>query len=201
MSITITTGYTVAPAAASLSVADLLRRAGEGDQVAWEEIVRRYHRLVLAKVRSFRFQDADAHDAVQMTWLRLLENSHRLQSPEHLGGWLATTAHRECLAILRHTQHTPHQGDAALDNVADPSRGPEQHAIDRDTARTLRGLVAELAPRKRNLLGALFTDEPLGYAELAHLTGIPPGSVGPTRARALRQLRDKLDEQQLMQAV
>jgi hypothetical protein len=27
-----------------------------------------------------------------MTWLRLAENTHRIQFPERLGGWLATTA-------------------------------------------------------------------------------------------------------------
>jgi DNA-directed RNA polymerase specialized sigma24 family protein len=76
-----------------------------------------------------------------------------------------------------------------MDTVADPSLGPEQHVIDMDTAQTLRGLVAELAPRKRNLLRALFTDNPRSYAEIARTTGIPIGSIGPTRAQALRQLR------------
>ncbi|MDQ4020382.1 MAG: hypothetical protein M3257_01845 [Actinomycetota bacterium] len=52
-------------------------------------------------MRSFRLQEADALDAVQMTWLRLAENAHRVQFPEKLGGWLATTARRECLRIQR----------------------------------------------------------------------------------------------------
>ncbi len=186
--------------AVSLSVTELLRLAGDNDQAAWEEIMRRYHSLVLAKVRSFRLQDADAHDAVQMTWLRLLENRHRIQIPEHLGKWLATTASRECLGILRDAKRTPTRNDTAVQNVVDPSIGPEQHVIDSDTARTLRSLLAELAPRKRLLLRALFADEPPRYAELAHTTGVPPGSIGPTRARALQQLRQRLDENQLGQA-
>lgn len=198
MSITITTPCT---STAVLSVTNLLRRANDGDQAAWEEIIRRYHSMILAKVHSFRLKDADAHDAVQMTWLRLVENRHRIQFPEHLGGWLATTAIRECLYILRHTTHSSDRTDTAVDNVADPSLGPEQHAIDKDTAQTLRGLVAELAPRKRTLLRALFADEPPSYAELARITGIPPGSIGPTRTRALQQLQQKLHENQLGQAV
>lgn len=191
----------VLTAASQLSVADLLHRAGDGDQAAWEEIVRRYRGLVVAKVRSFRLQDADVHDAVQMTWLRLAENCHRIQVPEHLAGWLATVASRVCLYILRHAKHIPDQTDTAMANVADLSVGPEQHVIDMDTAQTLRNLVAELPPRKQTLLRALFADEPPPYAELARITGIPSGSIGPTRARALRQLRRKLDENQLGQAV
>jgi DNA-directed RNA polymerase specialized sigma24 family protein len=41
---------------------------------------------------------------------------------------------------------------------------------------------------------ALFTDERTPYAEVARATGIPVGSLGPTRARVLRQLRQLLEE-------
>jgi hypothetical protein len=51
------------------SVADLLPGLGDGDPAAWNEIVRRYGKLVSTEVRSFRLQAADALDAVQMTWL------------------------------------------------------------------------------------------------------------------------------------
>jgi hypothetical protein len=47
------------------------------------------------------------------------------------------------------------------------------------------------------LVRMLFTDHPRSYAEVAETAGIPPGGIGPTRARALRQLRDRLCEQDL----
>jgi DNA-directed RNA polymerase specialized sigma24 family protein len=58
-------------------------------------------------------------------------------------------------------------------------------------------LVAELSPRRRALLRTLFTDHPQSYAEVAHAAGIPPGGIGPTRARALQQLRRRLNENEL----
>jgi RNA polymerase sigma factor (sigma-70 family) len=167
-------------------------RAGQGNPKAWQEILRRYRGLVFAKVRTFRLQEADALDAVQMTWLRLAENIHRIQYPEHLGGWLATTAARECLHILHHAKRTPTPTDATLD-TADPTADPEQHLIDAETAQTLHVLIAELPPRRRKLLRALFTDHPQSYAELSRATGIPLGSIGPTRNRALHQLRTMLE--------
>jgi RNA polymerase sigma factor (sigma-70 family) len=188
---------TISPPEAAGSVSDLLQRAGHRDPKAWEEIVHRYRGVVIGKVRSFGLQDADAHDAVQMTWLRLAENCHRIQLPEQLAGWLATTASRECLRILRHqAQHTtaPY---AVVERVADPSVGPEQHAIDADTARLLWSLIATLSPRRQTLLRELFVDSPRPYAEVARSTGIPAGGIGPTRARALRQLRRRLDERGL----
>ena len=182
---------------ATNSVVELLLGVRDGDPAAWEEIMRRYGKLVSTTVRSFRLQEADALDAVQMTWLRLAENAHRVQFPEKLGGWLVTTARRECLRILRQAKPAPNLIDVVPETVADPSAGPEQQVIDADTARTLRKLVAELPPRRRTLLRALFTSNPLSYAEVARITGIPLGAIGPTRARALQQLCDKLTDHKL----
>jgi len=183
------------------STAELLRTAGNGDAAAWAEIMHRYERVVWAKVRSFRLQDADAFDAVQMTWLRLAENGHRLRSPDRLGGWLATTASRECLRILRQPRHTTYGVETEAEILVDPSAIPEQRVVDEDTAQMLRRLVAELPPHVRTLLRALFSDDPTPYAELARATGIPIGSIGPTRVRVLQKLRRMLDERGLGRAV
>ncbi|MGH3868471.1 MAG: RNA polymerase sigma factor [Pseudonocardiaceae bacterium] len=182
---------------ATSTIAELLARASDGDPAAWEEVVCQYNKLVSATVRSFRLQDADALDAMQATWLRLAENTHRVLWPERLGAWLATTACHECLRILRHAKPTQDLTETLADTIADPSPGPEQQAIETDAARTLWNLVEELTPRQRTLLRALFTDNPRPYAEVAQAAGIPPGAIGPTRARALRQLRDRLNERGL----
>lgn len=195
-----TAAISCASTGATDSVATLLVGVRDGDPKAWEEIVRRYGKLVSATVRSFRLQETDALDAVQMTWLRLAENAHRVKFPEKLGGWLATTARRECLHILRQAKPIPNLIELVAEAVADPSVGPEQRVIDADTARTLRKLVAELPARRRTVLRALFAaPNPLSYAEIARRTGIPAGAIGPTRARALQQLRDKLNAHEMGQ--
>jgi RNA polymerase sigma factor (sigma-70 family) len=116
---TATTSYSSADT--TYDVADLLLRARDGDAAAWNEILCRYGKLVSTAVRSFRLQDADALDAVQMTWLRLAENAGRVQCPERLGGWLATTARRECLSILRQSKRTAYRTNASIDAVAENS--------------------------------------------------------------------------------
>jgi RNA polymerase sigma factor (sigma-70 family) len=177
---------------ATESVAFLLLRVRQGDATAWDEIFRRYGKLVTATVRSFRLQDADALDAIQMTWLRFAENAHQVRFPERLGGWLVTTARRECLRILRDAKMTLTSEDRVPEGVADPSVNPEQQVINMETVQSLHRLVAELPPRRRMLVRFLFDDDQRSYAEVARLVGIPPGGIGPTRARALRQLREKL---------
>ena len=129
---------------------------------------------------------------------RVPENLHRIQHSERLGDWLATTAARECLHIVRHAQRTPALANAMVDALIEPSASPEEHVINAYTAQTLRTLITELPPRRRRLLRALFTDHPVPYAELSRTTGIPPGSIGPTRTRALRQLRRMLHNHELL---
>lgn len=185
------------PTDATDSAVDLLQGIGDGDPAAWDEILRRYGKLVSATVRSFRLQEADVLDSMQMTWLRLAENADRVQFPERLGGWLVTTARRECLHILRQTKLGPRLTDMASDIVTDPSADPEQHAINTHTAQTLRKLINELSPLRRTVIRMLFTDTPCSYTNVARIAGIPIGGIGPTRARALRQLRNKLDEHEM----
>src|ERR1700759_274274 len=84
-----------------VSTADLVLAARAGDGRAYELLVERHQRQVWAAVRGFRLGEADAHDAVQMTSLRLVENLNRLTAPSRLGAWLTTTARRECLRLIR----------------------------------------------------------------------------------------------------
>lgn len=100
---------------------ELLRRADAGDQDAWNALVDRYTNLLWGVGRAHRLSTVDAADVVQTTWLRLIENMDRIQDPERLPGWLATTARRECLAVLRRAGREPlgSGDDAALDVIDD----------------------------------------------------------------------------------
>ncbi|MBA3525091.1 MAG: sigma-70 family RNA polymerase sigma factor, partial [Geodermatophilaceae bacterium] len=82
----------------------LVQRAALGDQSSWNTLVDRFTGLLWAVARSHRLDTVDAGDVVQTTWLRLVEKLDRIEDPERLGGWLATTARRECLAVLRRRQ-------------------------------------------------------------------------------------------------
>jgi RNA polymerase sigma factor (sigma-70 family) len=169
---------------------ELLRSAGGGDERAWTEIVERYRGLVIAVVRSYRLQDADAHDAEQRTWLRLVEHRDAVRDPERLGGWLATTASRECLRLLRESRAVVTD---ELDAVPDPDRTVEDQVVDADTVSRLWTIVAALPPRGRTIMMELFADEPRAYAEVAQATGIPIGSLGPSRARLIGRVRRSFD--------
>jgi RNA polymerase sigma factor (sigma-70 family) len=174
--------------------AELIAAARAGDSLAYEEVIHRYEHFVWSIVRSFRLSNADAHDAVQATWLRLVENLGRLRDPEHLGSWLATTASRECLRIIRRGARETWDVEERLAQRADEvSPAPEESAVDGIMAEVLWEHVAVLPPRGQALLRAMTRSDAPAYAELSQTMNMPIGSIGPTRGRYLRRLRQHLE--------
>lgn len=176
----------------SADPADLLSRVAAGRSNAWAELVQTYTPLLRARVRRYQLQDADAFDVMQTTWVRLSENLDRIHTPQHLAGWLATVVSRECLRVLRMQSRTVLGDEFGLDQ-ADEGQDPEQRAVDSADARELHTAIADLPPQRQALLAALFAGDGKSYAEIAHDLDIPVGSLGPTRARTLRELRRLLE--------
>jgi RNA polymerase sigma factor (sigma-70 family) len=176
----------------------LVRRAAQGDQRAWQAIVDEYGKLVWSVVRSHRLGDAQAADAVQTTWLRLVEHLAEIREPDRLAGWLQTTARRVCLAVLRESRREqPVDCDDRLPEPVGALRpgaddGPEACAVRRDQQVLVRRAVATLPERHRELLGLLVSSSPASYEDISAGLGMPVGSIGPTRARILARLRGEL---------
>ncbi len=82
-------------------MADAVRRAANGDKSAWEALVEGFGRMIRGVAVGHRLGQADVSEVTQTTWLRLLEHLDRIEQPERLGGWLATTARNEPLRMLR----------------------------------------------------------------------------------------------------
>ncbi|MFC4942977.1 RNA polymerase sigma factor [Pseudonocardia sp. GCM10023141] len=170
--------------------ANLLQAAATGDAQAWSTIVEQHERMLWSIARSYRLSTSDAGDAVQATWLRLVENLDRITAPESLGAWLATTLRRECLRQLRVARRLRSDIDVEALDVADPD--PDPHAVrlltDERNAALWRAL-ASLRPRDQQLLRMLMANPTPCYAAVARALGMPIGSIGPARRRALDLLR------------
>lgn len=171
-------------------IRDVVRAAAEGDQVAWEELVARHANLVWSVVRGFRFDDEDAADVVQNTWLRLTMHLGAIRTPEALPRWLATTARHECLKLLRWRRDQA----MATDDLERPSEdlGPAERVVTREVLHTLRSAMATLPRRDVRMLALLMQSSRPHYAEIASTLGMPIGSLGPLRSRALGRLRAAL---------
>jgi RNA polymerase sigma factor (sigma-70 family) len=172
----------------------LLKRASDGDTRALDELVNRYSRLLWSVGQAHRLDTADVADAVQTTWLRLVENLDRIEDPERLVGWLVTTMRRECLRILRRTdRERPHPPDLVAYDTPDPAEPVDAALIREERDVELWQAFDRLPDRCRRLLRLLMVSPPVPYEAIAALLEIPVGSIGPTRARCLSRLRAMLD--------
>jgi DNA-directed RNA polymerase specialized sigma24 family protein len=119
---------------------DLVTRAKEGDQQAWDVIVERYAPLVWSICRSHPQGDADAGTVNQSVWLQLVGQLPALDDPAALPGWMATTTQRECSIrpaargsrAARYVLNAEHIPDEQT-GTADPELvAAERHAALRD---------------------------------------------------------------------
>lgn len=168
----------------------LVPAAREGDHHAWNAIVDRFLPLVNALIRGYRLSEADGDDVSQTVWLRLVEHLGALREPDALPGWIRTTTRNECLRLLNargRVRPVDPQDHGGLDAVEDDIADDDLLAAER--RHLLREALAELPEGRRELLLLLLADPPVGYEQISERLGIPIGSIGPTRARALDQLR------------
>jgi RNA polymerase sigma factor (sigma-70 family) len=177
---------------------ELVERVRNGDQRAWNALVDAYVGLVWAIARNHRLNAGDAADVSQSTWLRLVENIDRIDDPRRVGAWLATTARRECLRVLRLSgRQVLVEEESELDR-----RSPNEVPLDtvllrEEEAEMVRSAFALLPERCQQLLRLLMVDEPPSYEELSAALGMPIGSIGPTRGRCLEKLRVLMGDQAL----
>jgi RNA polymerase sigma factor (sigma-70 family) len=175
----------------------LIHRAAEGDPAAWDAIVDEFAGLLWSVVRGFRLNEAQSADAVQTTWLRLVEHVADLREPEHVAGWLKTTAHRVCLQVIRQggreqlVDWDEDRGPVSGVRCDGPDEdGPEAAALRQEHQVLVRRALAELPDRHRQLMELLIASPPISYQDISTRLGMPVGSIGPTRARILARLRE-----------
>ena len=174
---------------------DLVRRAAASDEHAWAALVDRFSSLVWAVARGHGLCQADAADVSQTTWLRLAEQLSFIREPERLGAWLGTTARRESLRTLRRQER-----DVSVEqciDCADIASDVVDDMANRERDAALWSAFEGLSPSCKALLRALLADPPPTYAELSDVFEMPIGSIGPTRARCLDRLRDRVAPHQI----
>ena len=174
----------------ALDVAGLVRRAAGGDRWAWERLVDQYARLIWAITRDFKLVESDAADVAQVSWLRLLENIHKIENPDRVGSWLAATARNECLRSLAARKRVVlADDDVVLDGAAIAEPEVDEGLLSAERAVMVREALSRLPWRWQRMLEMLMADPPTSYSEISEQLGLPIGSIGPTRSRCLARLR------------
>ena len=175
---------------------DLILDCRNGDVGAWQRLLDRYERLVFSVPRRYGLSREDAADITQLTFTILFQSMDTLPEDSTLGAWLTTVARRHTWRLLDRKRREgaggyerSNEGTSMLANTGtdDVERWELAEWLD-------HGLLLVGRPC-RDLLSALYLDpEEPSYAEVAARLGMAVGSVGPTRIRCLKRLRQVLGE-------
>jgi RNA polymerase sigma factor (sigma-70 family) len=172
--------------------AAVVAAAAEGDAAAWRELIDRHAALIRCVCRSHRLSDADADDVAQLTWLRAVEHINRLRDPDRFGAWVGTTARRECLRILQGRKRFVPTADEVRTPLFAPHVDEEEIARAAERRAAVREALGSLPPKQRTLLRLLHSEREPSYDAISARLGMPVGSIGPTRGRALERLRKEI---------
>ena len=168
----------------------LLAACQAGDETAWEELIRRYRRLIYSIPHACRLAPEQADDVFGRVALVLFENLPRLRDPDKLASWLVITTRRECWALSRESRRSRGFEDGEAEAVAEeaPDIAADLHRVECEHALTLA--FERLGEPCHGLLHALYVEEPTpSYEEVGRRLGRPVGALGPTRARCLAKLQ------------
>lgn len=168
---------------------ELVRRAREGDEVAFGLLVRRYQRPAYAVALSVVGKHEDAEDAAQEAFLVALQRLEECRNPDRFGGWLLTIVRNRSKNLIRREslRDTDEVPPSTQSKVPTPDRVTE-------TAE-LRGLLEEAMedlPEVQREIVMLHDLEGWKHREIAERLDLPPGTVRSHLHFARKALRKAL---------
>jgi RNA polymerase sigma-70 factor, ECF subfamily len=187
------------PAASPDAVETLIQRCLQGDQRAWDLIVRQYWRKVFNVAYKFVGKHDEAEDLTQDIFLKLFKSLDTFDRRANFQTWLISVSRNLCIdhyRSVRKERETIDRGVDASDLApASPDAGPIAALEQRDRVVLLRQAMAALPETLRTAV--LLRDiQELSYQEIADKLRLPEGTVksrinrGRTElARQIRKLR------------
>lgn len=176
---------------------DLILACRKGRTGAWKDLLRKYERLVYSIPLRYGLSREDAADVAQLTFTILIQNLDDMPLDSRLGAWLSTVARRHTWRLLEANRRESARNYLEDTDLADNAvllGGRDSESIEHwELVEYLQRGLAGLGKPCRELLTALyFRPEQPSYADISEQLGIALGSIGPTRARCLKRLRQRL---------
>jgi RNA polymerase sigma factor (sigma-70 family) len=174
------------------SDAELVQRTRAGERAAFDVLVHRYQRDVIALAYSLLGDGAEAQDMAQETFVRAYQNLGLLADPERFGAWLRRVTFGTCIDWLRAFRPALFRADD--DAVDVPSNAPS--ALDRieqgELSQRVREAMARLPEHYRVPL-AMYHLDGLSQDKVARALGVPASTVRSLITRARWKLAPLLE--------
>ena len=191
------------PDDSSLTDRQLVARLKQGDETAFEEVLRRYELKVYSLTRGVVHNEDDAQDATQETFLSVFRNIGRFKERSTLSTWIYRIAMNAALMKLRKRrrdrtivpidEYMPSFAEDGHRVAVVPDWHPavDQVLLNKELAGLLRRWIAELAPEYRSVF-LLRDQEGLDNEEVAAILKLSVAAVKSRLHRARLYLRERV---------
>ena len=189
------------PAVPPDSLETLIHKCLQGDQTAWEQIVRLHWRKVFNVAYKFVGKHDEAEDLTQDIFLKIFKSLNTFDRRANFQTWLISVSRNLCIDHYRSVRKERETIDRDVNanelSPASTEQSPFAALEQRDRVTLLRRALAALPGTLRTAVVMRDIQE-LSYQEIADRLGLPEGTVksrinrGRTElARQIKKLRDE----------
>lgn len=171
---------------------ELADRVLQGDREAFRAIVERTEKLVFHIICGMVTVREDREDLAQDIYLKAFRHLSGFRYEAKLSTWIARITYNTCANHLR-KKRLPLTGGADFDSSDSIGIAADPFSVmaEREISDILQRAVGKLSPLNSTLI-TLYHQVNLGIPEIAHITGLPEGTVKSNLFRARRQLQQHL---------
>ena len=172
--------------------AELMLRVKDGDEDAFDELIRRYRRPLQGFFYSLCWNADIAQDYAQEVFVRLWLARDRYEASGRFKCYIFRIARNYWMTVLRKRKCRPEP--MFLEEMWQPETGEsglERLLIKRYEDRRIKMAIADL-PEHYRLVFVLSHFQDMKYSEIAEVLEIPVGTVKSRMSSAVRRLREWL---------
>lgn len=173
-----------------MDLSTLLQRCRQGDDLAWEALVRRYQSRIYALAYHYMRNAEEARDMAQEIFIRIYQRLDTFQGDQTFLPWMLSLARNLCIDRLRQQRsRTPASAvpveEAPQLAAEDPT--PEETSDSEDRRRMLHRAIDKLSEKNREII--LLKDiHGLKLEEISAMLALPIGTVKSRSNRARIEL-------------
>jgi RNA polymerase sigma-70 factor, ECF subfamily len=184
---------------------ELVDRLRAGDENAFAELVRRYHRLMLRVARGYVRTDAVAEEVVQEAWLAVVRGIERFEGRSSFKTWLLRiVANRAMTSGAKEARSVPVEPSVSADHFVpegEPGAGawstppepwPEDQLLADETRAVIDRAIEELPPLQRAVV-SMRDIEGLSSEEVQEALDVSAGNQRVLLHRGRQKVREALN--------
>ncbi|HTL52116.1 MAG TPA: sigma-70 family RNA polymerase sigma factor [Planctomycetota bacterium] len=173
----------------------LVLRSMDGDNLAFEELYRRYLSRAVVAAYAVLGQREKAQDVAQEAFIESANKLATLREPENFGGWVCGISRRMAIVAIRKESR---RLNAIRDHQEELREKPRHDEPDiaavKDEQKALIRRAIELVPAKYREILLLKYVEKLSYDDIASMCAISRAAVDKRLTRGKKILREKMEE-------